>query len=326
MMRFFRMIRAVFYATLILSTTVAQAAPEAEFTVRFKNQVEVADEKIVLADLAVITGPDCAMKNDLEQVYITRAPMPGRSTNIRRTYIEHRLKSSGLPLNDVDIDIPEQVGVVRGSQSIDEQWVRQIVEEYLAGIEPYKSRPFEIVNLRTGTLPDLPLGELDFRIMPKRSTTATRIGMSIYLSVDGKDAGHLRISGQVDLTVKAIVPVRRMERGQRIEAGDLIETELSLARVSKGALTDIKQAVGMVSRQRLEAGEPVLDRDLEPSTVIARGDIVNILAVSGPIKVSARGEAKRDGALGDNIAVLNLSSKKIITAQVIDAETVRVNF
>jgi flagella basal body P-ring formation protein FlgA len=42
--------------------------------------------------------------------------------------------------------------------------------------------------------------------------------------------------------------------------------------------------------------------------------------------VSAPGQAKRSGSAGESIAVLNLTSKKVIMGTVLDEQTVLVNF
>ena len=51
-----------------------------------------------------------------------------------------------------------------------------------------------------------------------------------------------------------------------------------------------------------------------------------MIAESDVLKVAAKGIAKENGAVGDRIRVMNLQSKKIIYAQVLDEQTVHVEF
>jgi flagella basal body P-ring formation protein FlgA len=240
--------------------------------------------------------------------------------------VEHRLRASGLPLDMIETRYQERTEVSRASQTVDELWIRDVVREYLDGEEPYRGRDWQLIKLDTGSVPELPMGEIDYRIEPFHSSNPTRVNLTIYLLVDGKHEGRIRVHGKADLSVKAVVADRRMERGEIVAAGDLVMSEVSLGQVPHGALTELAGVQGMALKTRLQAGEVVSKSDLVMPDVIDRGDMVTIVAQKGPILVTAPGEAKRSGAVGENIAVMNMKSKKIITAEVLDPNTVRVHF
>jgi len=63
---------------------------------------------------------------------------------------------------------------------------------------------------------------------------------------------------------------------------------------------------------------------LEDIPLVNRGDKVRIIAQIGGVKVWAFGTAHQDGRLGERIKIKNTDSKKIITAEVIDKQTVCV--
>ena len=298
----------------------------ADLTVTVKPQAEVTGEEVTLGDLAVINGPDCALKNDLNTVFITKAPRPGDSTTIRRPYLEYRIKASGLPLAMVAWNLPDNTTVSRRYQTIDEEWVRGVMKEHLSGRSPYQAREWELLSVKTGSLPRLPDGELSYRTAENYTSNPTRVVVNIYLSVNGKQAGVVRATGEVDLFLTAVVAAKRLENGQKIQPEDLTMAKVSVTRLQKGALTSIDQAQGMSCRRQIPVGQPVTDSDLIKANIVERGDMVTILAESGPLRVSTMGEAKRSGAMGDNVVVLNLSSKKLVTAEIVDSDTVRVNF
>ena len=54
--------------------------------------------------------------------------------------------------------------------------------------------------------------------------------------------------------------------------------------------------------------------------------MVMIVAESGGLKVTALGEVKSSGYVGQRVKVVNLDSKKKIYARVVDENTVRVDF
>ncbi|MEW5724668.1 MAG: flagellar basal body P-ring formation chaperone FlgA [Thermodesulfobacteriota bacterium] len=309
---------------LLLPPAAPAAAAEVAVTVKF--QAEVRGDQVLLRDVAEISGPDSALRNDLADVYLTKAPRPGESTIISLAYLEHRLRASGLPLDLVDWRLPEQVTVTRRHQAVTEAWVRQVVEEYLGTAEPYKSSEWELIYLRTGTLPNLPEGELGYRLSPNRATDPTRLSLDIYLTVDGRDEDRIKVSGRIDLKVEALVAARTLEKGHRLTPGDLRPAKLSLARLRSGAVADPEKAYGLTCRRPLTAGQPVLERDLYSEPVVKRGDLVTILAQAGPLKVTCTGQAQQDGAVGDQIKVVNTGSNKTVVARVLSPGTVEVQF
>jgi flagella basal body P-ring formation protein FlgA len=318
--------QALMFVVVFILTGLGPVAAGVDTSVTVKSQVEVKGDDVTLGDVAVIDGPDSALKNDLSSIFITKAPRPGESTTIRRPYLEFRIKASGLPLNMVAWDLQDKTTVSRQFQTVDEGWVRTVVEEHLAGRPPYQDQDWELLSLKTGSLPRLPEGELTFRIADNYTSSPTRVVLNLYLSVDGKEAGVIKATGEIDLFVSAVVAAKRLENGQSVQPDDLTMAKVSVSRLQKGALTTIEQAQGMSCRRHIQVGQPVLEGDLVRANIVERGSMVTIIAESGPMKVTAPGEAKRSGALGDNISVLNLSSKKLVTAQVVSSDTVQVNF
>ena len=182
------------------------------------------------------------------------------------------------------------------------------------------------MNLRTGTLPLLPTGKLGYNIMPQAMMSPTQIGLTLYVTVDNVEEARIRVSGQVDLVVKAVVADKHLEKDHMIEPGDLRLARVNLSHLPNGSITDLKHAQGMSLRRRLTPGQPILARDLSKVDVIKRGDMVTILAVSGALKVTSRGVARQSGSVGETITVVNSRSQKAVLATVIAPNTVQVYF
>ena len=310
-------------AAFFIAAVTAEAA---ELTVHVPAQVEIQGDKVHFGDLAQIDGPDCALKNDLADVYITQAPDPGKRVNIRQAYLAHRLRQSGLPLELIEWHVPEMSTVTRAFQTLDQEWVKAVVTEYLTGTEPYQSGDWELISVRTGELPNLPVGEVQYTTSVNSSTNLTLVSLNIYVNVDGAEAGRIRATCKVDLKIKALVANRRMERGYVIGPEDVSVERISVDKVREGALLEPGNAIGLVCKTRIRKGSPVLGRYLERKTLVRRGDMVTIVAQSGPLRVSSLGQAKQDGALGETVAVTNTGSKKTILATVVNTNTVEVTF
>ena len=204
--------------------------------------------------------------------------------------------------------------------------MREVFKSYLETNPTYKDRMWKLVSLRVSTPPQMPEGELSYRIQANVSSNPAHVKLDIYLLVDGKEEGRIRATGRVDVKVTAAISTRLLEKGHTIGPGDIKLAPISLSRVDDGALTDPKEALGLSCRTRIRPGQPVLTKDLVREDVVSRGDMVTILAVSGNIKVSTRGQAKRSGFVGEAIPVMNLNSKKMIVAEIVNANTVQVTF
>jgi flagella basal body P-ring formation protein FlgA len=60
--------------------------------------------------------------------------------------------------------------------------------------------------------------------------------------------------------------------------------------------------------------------------LVKRGDVVMIIAETQGFKITALGQVKKKGALGDRIPVVNFDSKKVLYARVLDSNTVKIEF
>ena len=310
----------------VLMAMGASGALAGDFEISLISKASVRGDTIRLTDIARINGPDCALKSDLARLEITPSPKPGRSLKIRDDYIAYRLRTSGLPLDQVDYKSPPSVTVTRDYQAIDQKLIGKIFEEYLSTQEPYIGREWEVLRLKTGVLPQLPVGRLTTKIIPGSSSRTGYLSISIILYVDDREAGQVRASGRINVFEQAVVAARTIERNQVVGANDVKKARINIVQARHALVTDPEKIIGLSSRRRIFAGQPILLRNLEIRTAIKKGDNVTILAESGPIRITDIGQARQDGAIGKKIAVLNLTSKKIIMAEVMNPNLVKVTF
>jgi flagella basal body P-ring formation protein FlgA len=164
-----------------------------------------------------------------------------------------------------------------------------------------------------------------FRFQPQLSSNPVNVSGHFIFNQNGRDVGRSRVTAQVDLSVPAVVAARSLPR-DRV----LTEEDLSLALLpynqAKSALNDLDQAVGSTLKTALAAGAPLRERALTRSFLVRNGDIVVLVARQGYINASTTGEARGDGALGDTITVMNLSSKKNVRGRIIGPGQVEVIF
>jgi flagella basal body P-ring formation protein FlgA len=290
----------------------------------------VEGPRILLGDIATI-GPDTDSEADtalaglLAEADLGPSPLPGQSLTLRRQQFESRLISSGAPVNEARWLIPDSVTLVGTGQDADPSQVRRIINDFLARTEPYASGRYEILSVTSASLPALPPGKVEYRFAPQPSSNPNYLAGTIFFLLEGEESARIRVTAQIDLQVPALLATRDLARGHILSEEDLTESLAPFAK-AKGALTQIPQALGQTLKAGVRAGNPIHDRELEKTFMVNKGENVTIIAQSGGLKVTALGQARESGALGQTISVMNLDSRKSISARVIGPGQVEVVF
>ncbi|MDO5642524.1 MAG: flagellar basal body P-ring formation chaperone FlgA [Paracoccus sp. (in: a-proteobacteria)] len=109
----------------------------------------------------------------------------------------------------------------------------------------------------------------------------------------------------------AIVAARDLPAGTLITPEDLAWDE-----TVPGGLSDPDLAVGKQVRVAIYRGRPVVPGALRVPVLVSRNQIVRITFDSGALRIEAEGRALSEGAAGDMVRVMNLSSRKTLSALV----------
>ncbi len=106
----------------------------------------------------------------------------------------------------------------------------------------------------------------------------------------------------------------------RIDFDSTLELSHIAIQTSKYEGGDIPESVdeilGKKLKTNLEAGSPIHLYDVEPLYLVKRGDRVRLYVKSGTVSVETVAKALDCGALGDIIRVINLDSRRTISAKV----------
>lgn len=312
---------------ITLATLLALAPPALAAPVRLalKPQATVNAADITLSDVAYILGPETALKRDLGQIFITRAPEPGRSITIRAGYVENRVKTSGLPLDMLDIRLEGQVECLRDYQEISEEHITRLYRDYLAQTPPYQGADWELARLSVGRLPRMPAGRLEISLEAQPGANAETLTLTFTLAA-GDYERKVRAAGRIEFYTQALVAARLIPRDAVVGAADVKKGRVRLDQTLNGAFRRTEQVLGLTARRTIALGEPLCPTDLIKPELVSRGDVVTIIAENGQIMVSAPGQAKQSGAAGDQILVINMISKRPVQATVTEAGEVRVEF
>lgn len=87
---------------------------------------------------------------------------------------------------------------------------------------------------------------------------------------------------------------------------------------------DIQEILGLVPHRVINAGMPVTLNYFQQPVAVAGNQTVKIIVRYKGLEISAKGTSLERGRIGEVIHVRNESSKKIISARVVDFQTVEV--
>ncbi|CEG56420.1 flagellar basal body P-ring formation chaperone FlgA [Legionella fallonii] len=137
---------------------------------------------------------------------------------------------------------------------------------------------------------------------------------------------HWTIYAPIKITVFKTVLVSKntLVKGKVVRDDDIYPTEMDTQKLKQGYFTDKSQLVGLVCKHDIAADNPFTPYNIELAKLIHKGEEVIIVANHDNLTVSMAGIALNEGALGDTVKVKNLSSKKVIEAQVTGEKNVKV--
>ncbi|MDR1043634.1 MAG: flagellar basal body P-ring formation chaperone FlgA [Candidatus Adiutrix sp.] len=288
----------------------------------------VSGARLLLGDIAaieVLNPAGSQLAEALAGIDLGPAPAAGQEIVLRRSQLERRLSASRLNLAEASWSLPVELRLTGRGQELSQDLLRQALAEYLAETEPYRSGRYEIVSANFGALPTLPPGRAAYRFAPQPSSNPAYLSGAFLFAVDGRELARSRVTAQIELSLPALVAARSLPKGQVLTEDDLSLSLIPYAQ-ARGALQDQALAVGSTLRANLNPGDPIRERHLSKSVMIRRGETVSLIARQGGLKVSATGQAKQDGALGETITLLNLDSKKTVSGRVIGPSQVEIVF
>lgn len=143
-------------------------------------------------------------------------------------------------------------------------------------------------------------------------------------SHEGHPLQSLNISGSVERLVEIPVLRQTVRRGEIIGPTDIETIMVSDRDVQHDLVLTAQDMIGMTPRRVLNAGKPVRDNELESPQIVGRGDMITLIYEQGPLLLTAKGKALQNGAKGDLIQVVNLSSSRPIEGMITAQREVKV--
>lgn len=123
---------------------------------------------------------------------------------------------------------------------------------------------------------------------------------------------------------EVVVATADLPRGHVISRGDL-QVEQQEFRTGQPDLRSVEDFVGLRTSRHIMGGSALTSLNVEIIPIVERGAEVTILVQTSSLMVSAPGIARGAGGVGEVISVENTLSRQMVSAEIIDAQTVQVN-
>lgn len=137
-----------------------------------------------------------------------------------------------------------------------------------------------------------------------------RIAIRVKCHAPGPWSFYTSVSA--DIRVNALSTTRLLARGGIVSRGDIEPRWIKLSHHGEDRLETLEDALGQKLRRTLRAGSPLRGSDLITPPAVNKGERVIILARTGAAQITTTGIALKDGHIGEQIAVRNETSNKVI--------------
>ena len=275
---------AAILAGLVLASAPAHAA------VRTRTVV-VDGDRITLGDLSP------TVPRELLGLDVGPAPAPGKSATLSRAAVQEALRRSGAD-PELATALPARAQIERAGNQLTKDALAVQVREAASAELPVGITIDTVLGLSNVTLPkgdhsiDVKLGKL------RRSTVAT-----VDIHAGGRRWARQQATLQLSGTAKTPVLRDDLPKGTTVKPEHIEMQDVALDHVPEGAMTRREDLVGQRLRTKTNAKTMVRKAAVELPPVIARGDVVHVVARGRGLKISRQGVAQQDGAIGQTIKV-----------------------
>lgn len=295
--------------SVTLPTSLAAAAPV------LKAQVTVADPIVTVGDMFEDAGQFAEMP-------LFRAPMPGTTGQVDLNAI--RSAAARVGLTEFQINGLSQIAVSRTAAIVDHDLLASLIDQDLRhrGIlgadmtaNMLFSTPVDAIKVAT----DEPPAVLDnLRYLPGNGTFSARFRL----------AGHARpldVTGTIEISIQAPHLVAGLPAGTVLRPDHIVMRPLPIQQADAQGVASVNQLVGMALNRQSREGMLLRASDVSQPVAIAKNDLVTIYYRQGPMTLTVRGQAVTSAAAGAPLQVLNLVSRRIISATVVAPGAVAVS-
>ena len=282
---------------------------------------------VSLGQVAEIVGPDPEQVETLRGLELGHAPLPGQSSWVHPGQVETCLQRHDWKAAAYELTYAGPVKVTRNFATVSPDQIKAAVAGYIDTQAPWAHDQMKIRPIRYQQSHRLPPGKLSIQVRaPKHTDWLGAIPFKVFMLIDGQPVKQTSVPAYIEVWQDVVLAAKPLGRNQPITSTDIRIQKMNLARLPAKAVVRPDQVLGKRARRSIAVNSVLRTDQVEAPVMIRKGDIVQVLAESKVLRVTTQAQAKQNGGIGDHIEVMNLRSKKNFYAQIVDAQTVKVDF
>jgi flagella basal body P-ring formation protein FlgA len=314
-------------AFALLSATVCNIYASDLTRVHILGNVQIDEENILLGHIAKIEGNDSQMTQKLSGIVVGRAPLPGHSRKLDGARIKTRLKQNRIDLTQLVLDLPPSITVSRSFIDVSQEKIKDLVSDHISANLLSGNSSASIKSIQVSEGLRLPNGRITYKVTaPRGRDMVGQVPFSVNFDVNGKLYKRIWTTVTIEVLAEVVITKKPLGRHKPITEDDITVMEMDLAKVPSDVITDPEAVLGKRTRRAIGSKTVLRANLVEFPPLVKRGDVVVIVAETNGLKITALGQVKKKGALGDRIPVVNFESKKVLYARVMDSNTVKIDF
>jgi flagella basal body P-ring formation protein FlgA len=294
--------------TTALLANVAWAAPT------LRADITVTAPVVTMADMFDDAG-------ELAETALFRAPKPGTSGNVPLKDITAALARIGVLQFEAEGLV--NVRVTRSAAIIDEAALTELIAADL------RTRGILGTGMTLDTLFATPVAAikaeavaqpaklLSLRYLPGNGAFSARFAIA------GVDQ-TLDVSGTIELMIEAPHITANLPAGTLLSPENIAMRPVPVRFVESVGVARLEDVVGKSLVRQSREGMMLRPTDVTTPLVVSKNDPVTIYFRKGPMTLTVKGQAITSAAAGSPVQVLNLMSKRVISATVIAPGAVEV--
>ena len=302
-----RLVLSLFALSLLATPAVA--------AVTLRDSVTLDRDQVLVGDLFDGAGDQATQP-------VGSAPAPGQKSTYDVAALGRVARAYNLDWKAQRLDA--RTVVTRASTKVTTPQIQEAVTEFVTGQLPVDTAKAKLdIQLDRRTLDlDLPA---DIKLGAIKLVDGNYDPISFRftgtLTVDqgeGRDPFMLPLTGRAVPQLDVPIVAKRIEAGTVIGESDLDTMTVGADRLGPELVRSKQDLIGKEAKRALPQGATIATRDLQAAQLVKRGALVTMIVERGELRITAKGRALADGAVGQTVRVLNLQSNKTVEG-VIDA-------
>jgi|GEM_PF-2498142 len=255
------------------------------------------------------------------QADLAPSPPPGSPRRISRALLESWTHAAGADASALPDSLLIERKIVRLTPASAGEVVRSAVAEKVE-LDP---AAIEVRVPADQDFPAPPAGNLAWSLIgrpPDSPNEAAGLRLR-WIDAAGRSGIEL-IRAQVRARGEWLVAVRDLSAREPVDAADFRLEQGFLPSLDCSYLTHLEPDQRFELKQHLKSGAALESNLLRRRPDVARGDVLQLVARTGPVALRAPVRAESAGEIGESIRLKNLATGRVIVGRIVSPETAEV--